>query len=101
MVEKTYDLKNEIEARELFDLQAEKIKNLKKELDDCIQTLISVSILANGDENIVIGNFVDSRLSKFAKTHENVTKYIEKVTGKNIDVVLAENAALEEVEGDL
>lgn len=36
MVEKTYDLKNEIEARELFDLQAEKIKNLKKELDDCI-----------------------------------------------------------------
>lgn len=92
---KTYDLKNEIEARELFDLQAEKIKNLKKELDDCIQTLISVSILANGDENIVIGNFVDSRLSKFAKTHENVTKYIEKVTGKNIDVVLAENAALE------
>ncbi|MGF2048154.1 hypothetical protein ACQUET_05365 [Lactococcus lactis] len=98
---KTYDLKNEIEARELFDLQAEKIKNLKKELDDCIQTLISVSILANGDENIVIGNFVDSRLSKFAKTHENVTKYIEKVTGKNIDVVLAENAALEEAEGDL
>ncbi|MDT2932411.1 MazG nucleotide pyrophosphohydrolase domain-containing protein [Lactococcus lactis] len=98
---KTYDLKNEIEARELFDLQAEKIKNLKKELDDCIQTLISVSILANGDENIVIGNFVDSKLSKFAKTHKNVTKYIEKVTGKNIDVVLAENAALEEAEGDL
>lgn len=98
---KTYDLKNEIEARELFDLQVEKIKNLKKELDDCIQTLISVSILANGDENIVIGNFVDSKLSKFAKTHENVTKYIEKVTGKNIDVVLAENAALEEAEGDL
>ena len=98
---KTYDLKNEIEARELFDLQAEKIKNLKKELDDCIQTLISVSILANGDENIVIGNFVDSKLSKFDKTHENVTKYIEKVTGKNIDVVLAENAALEEAEGDL
>ncbi len=32
MVEKTYDLKNEIEARELFDLQAEKIKNLKKSL---------------------------------------------------------------------
>lgn len=95
MVEKTYDLKNEIEARELFDLQAEKINNLKKELDDCIQTLITISILANGDENIVIGNFVDSRLSKFAKTHENVTKYIEKVTGKNIDVVLAENAVLE------
>ncbi|WP_311926915.1 hypothetical protein [Lactococcus lactis] len=49
----------------------------------------------------MIGNFVDSKLSKFAKTHENVTKYIEKVTGKNIDVVLAENVALEEAEGDL
>ncbi|MEI3639464.1 hypothetical protein RMN8G_05195 [Lactococcus cremoris] len=56
---------------------------------------MTISILANGDENIVIGNFVDSKLSKFAKTHENVTKYIEKETGKNIDVVLAENAALE------
>ncbi|NYZ58384.1 hypothetical protein EO246_04010 [Lactococcus lactis] len=60
-----------------------------------MQTLITISILANGDENIVIGNFVDSRLSKLAKTHENVTKYIEKVTGKNIDIVLAENAELE------
>ena len=73
-------------------LSAEK---LQEELESCIQTLITISILANGDENIVIGNFVDSRLSKLAKTHENVTKYIEKVTGKNIDVVLAENAALE------
>lgn len=71
------------------------VEKLQEELDSCIQTLISVSVLANGDENIVIGNFVDSRLSKLAKTHENVTKYIEKVTGKNIDVVLAENAALE------
>ncbi|KAF6605132.1 hypothetical protein HFD15_13910 [Lactococcus sp. EKM203L] len=61
---------------------------------------MSISILANDDENIVIGNFVDSRLPKFAKTHENVTKYIEKVTGKNIDVVLAENAALEALEGE-
>ncbi|WP_372757739.1 hypothetical protein [Lactococcus lactis] len=77
------------------------IEKLQEELESCIQTLISVSILANGDENIVIGNFVDSRLSKLAKTHENVTKYIEKVTGKNIDIVLAENAALEEAEGDL
>ena len=72
-----------------------KVEKLQEELESCIQTLISVSILANGDENIVIGNFVDSRLSKLAKTHENVTKYIEKVTGKNIDVVLAENASLE------
>lgn len=71
------------------------VEILQEELESCIQTLISVSILANGDENIVIGNFVDSKLSKLAKTHENVTKYIEKVTGKNIDVVLAENAALE------
>lgn len=71
------------------------VDKLEEELESCIQTLISISILANGDENIVIGNFVDSRLSKLAKTHENVTKYIEKVTGKNIDVVLAENAALE------
>lgn len=71
------------------------VEKIQEELESCIQTLISVSVLANGDENIVIGNFVDSRLSKLAKTHENVTKYIEKVTGKNIDVVLAENAALE------
>ncbi|WP_396443344.1 hypothetical protein [Lactococcus lactis] len=76
------------------------VEKLQEELDSCIQTLISVSILANGDENIVIGNFVDSRLSKLAKTHENVTKYIERVTGKNIDVVLAENAALEALEGE-
>lgn len=71
------------------------IEKMQEELESCIQTLISVSILANGDENIVIGNFVDSRLSKLAKTHQNVTDYIERVTGKSIDVVLAENAALE------
>ncbi|NRD17800.1 hypothetical protein HRD65_09960 [Lactococcus lactis subsp. lactis] len=71
------------------------VEKLQEELESCIQTLITISILANGDENIVIGNFVDSRLSKLAKTHENVTKYIEKATGKKIDVVLAENAALE------
>ena len=71
------------------------VEKLQEELESCIQTLITISILANGDENIVIGNFVDSRLSKLAKNHENVTKYIEKVTGKNIDVVLAENTALE------
>lgn len=71
------------------------VEKLQEELESCIQTLITISILANGDENIVIGNFVDSRLSKLAKNHENVTKYIEKVTGKKIDIVLAENAALE------
>lgn len=77
------------------DTDEKTVEKLQEELESCIQTLITVSILANGDENIVIGNFVDSRLSKLAKTHENVTKYIEKATGKNIDVVLAENAALE------
>ncbi|WP_230315124.1 hypothetical protein [Lactococcus lactis] len=81
----------------LYSVSTDKlsVEKLQEELESCIQTLITISILANGDENIVIGNFVDSRLSKLAKTHENVTKYIEKVTGKNIDVVLAENAALE------
>lgn len=101
MVEKTYDLKNEIEARELFDLQAEKIKNLKKELDDCIQTLIEASAAANITQDIVVGNLVDIKLADLAKTHKLAVDYIEKVTGKNIDVVLAENAALEEAEGDL
>ncbi|MDG4984379.1 hypothetical protein OGZ51_09510 [Lactococcus lactis] len=76
------------------------VEKLQEELESCIQTLISVSILASGDENIVIGNFVDSRLSKLAKTHENVTNYIEKVTGKNINVILAENEALEALEGE-
>ena len=101
MVEKKYDLKNEIEARELFDLQAEKINNLKKELDDCIQTLIEASAAANITQDIVVGNLVDRKLADLAKTHKLAVDYIEKVTGKNIDVVLAENAALEEAEGDL
>ena len=43
------------------------VEKLQEELESCIQTLITISILANGDENIVIGNFVDSRLSKLAK----------------------------------
>ncbi|MEQ7202147.1 hypothetical protein [Lactococcus lactis] len=98
---KTYDLRNEIEARELFDLQAEKIKNLKKELDSCIQTLIEASAAATITQDIVVGNLVDRKLADLAKTHKLAVDYIEKVTGKNIDVVLAENAALEEAEGDL
>lgn len=101
MSEKTYDLRNEIEARELFDLQAEKIKNLKKELDSCIQTLIEASAAATITQDIVVGNLVDRKLADLAKTHKLAVDYIEKVTGKNIDVVLAENAALEEAEGDL
>lgn len=97
---KTYDLKNEIEARELFYLQAEKINNLKKELD-CIQTLIEASAAANITQDIVVGNLVDRKLADLAKTHKLAVDNYEKVTGKNIDVVLAENAALEEAEGNL
>lgn len=88
-----HEMLNEIE--QAIDTDKLSVEKLQVELESCIQTLITISILANGDENIVIGNFVDSRLSKLAKNHENVTKHIEKVTGKNIDVVLAENAALE------
>ncbi|MRM59619.1 hypothetical protein GJI76_12450 [Lactococcus lactis subsp. cremoris] len=77
------------------------MKNLKKELDDCIQTLIEASVAANITQDIVVGNLVDRKLADLAKTHKFAVDYIEKVTGKNIDVVLAENAALEEAEGDL
>ncbi|MDN5425853.1 MAG: hypothetical protein L0K97_08915, partial [Lactococcus lactis] len=76
-------------------------ETLKKELDVCIRILIEASAAANVTQDIVVGNLVDRKLADLAKTHENVTKYIEKATGKNIDVVLAENAALEEAEGDL
>lgn len=78
-----------------------KAEKTKEELESCIQTLIEASAAANVTQDIVVGNLVDRKLADLAKTHENVTKYIEKVTGKNIDVVLAENAALEEAEGDL
>ncbi|MCT3143462.1 hypothetical protein D8M10_08160 [Lactococcus lactis subsp. lactis bv. diacetylactis] len=77
------------------------MKNLKKELDDCIQTLIEASVAANITQDIVVGNLVDRKLADLAKTHKLAVDYIEKVTGKNIDVVLADNAALEEAEGDL
>ena len=70
------------------------VEKLQEELESCIQTLIEASAAATITQDIVVGNIVDRKLSKLAKTHENVTKYIEKVTGKNIDVVLAENAAL-------
>ncbi|MBR8674846.1 hypothetical protein GRR92_10835 [Lactococcus lactis subsp. lactis] len=77
------------------------MKNLKKELDNCIQTLIEASVAANITQDIVVGNLVDRKLADLAKTHKLAVDYIEKVTGNNIDVVLAENAALEEAEGDL
>ena len=76
-------------------------ETLKKELDDCIQTLIEASAAATLTQDIVVGNLVDRKLADLAKTHKLAVDYIEKVTGKNIDVVLDENAALEEDEGDL
>lgn len=91
----------EIRVEELKDfnskiLQAElKNQGLKKELDSCIQTLIEASVAASITQDIVVGNLVDRKLANLAKTHKFAVDYIEKVTGKNIDVVLAENAALE------
>ena len=73
-------------------LSAEK---LQEELESCIQTLIEASAAANITQDIVVGNLVDRKLADLAKTHKLAVDYIEKVTGKKIDVVLAENAALE------
>ncbi|KSU11083.1 hypothetical protein [Lactococcus lactis] len=91
----------EIRVEELKDfnskiLQAElKNKELKKELDSCIQTLIEASVAASITQDIVVGNLVDKKIADLAKTHKLAVDYVEKVTGKNIDVVLAENAELE------
>lgn len=71
------------------------IEKLQEELESCIQTLIEASVAANITQDIVVGNLVDKKLADLAKTHKLAVDYIEKVTGKNIDVVLAENAALE------
>lgn len=71
------------------------VEKLQKELESCIQTLIEASVAATITQNIVVGNLVDRKLANLAKTHKLAVDYIEKVTGKNIDVVLAENAALE------
>jgi hypothetical protein len=106
MIQKIRDEKTQLVTREEF-LQVHKEKlssermaaGFQEELESCIQSLITISIIANGDENIVIGNFVDSKLSKLAKTHQNVTDYIERTTGKNIDVVLPENTTLAAPEG--
>lgn len=77
------------------------VEKLQEELESCIQTLIEASVAATITQDIVVGNLVDRKLADLAKTHKFAVDYIEKVTGKNIDVVLAENAALEEAEGDL
>ncbi|PAK65871.1 hypothetical protein B8W94_13720 [Lactococcus lactis] len=60
-----------------------------------MQTLIEASVAATITQDIVVGNLVDRKLADLSKTHKLAVDYIEKVTGKNIDVVLAENAALE------
>ncbi|MDM7651145.1 hypothetical protein QUF05_05595 [Lactococcus lactis] len=71
------------------------VEKLQEELESCIQTLIEASVAATITQDIVVGNLVDRKLADLAKTHKLAVDYIEKVTGKNIDVVLAENAALE------
>jgi len=91
----------EIRIKELKDFNSTilqvKLENqkLQKQLDSCIQTLIEASASATITQDIVVGNLVDRKLADLAKTHKLAVDYIEKVTGKNIDVVLAENAALE------
>jgi len=76
------------------------VEKLQEELESCIQTLIEASAAANITQDIVVGNLVDRKLADLAKTHKLAVDYIEKVTGKNIDVVLAENAALEAEEDE-
>ncbi|MDM7537516.1 hypothetical protein QUD55_08525 [Lactococcus lactis] len=76
------------------------VEKLQEELESCIQTLIEASAAANITQDIVVGNLVDRKLADLAKTHKLAVDYIEKVTGKNIDVVLAENAALETEEDE-
>ncbi len=71
------------------------VEKLQEELESCIQTLIEASVAATITQDIVVGNLVDRKLADLAKTHKLAVDYIEKVTGKNIDVVLAENASLE------
>ncbi len=76
------------------------VEKLQEELESCIQTLIEASVAANITQDIVVGNLVDRKLADLAKTHKLAVDYIEKVTGKNIDVVLAENAAFETEEDE-
>ncbi|UBU73670.1 hypothetical protein [Lactococcus lactis] len=76
------------------------VEKLQEKLESCIQTLIEASAAATIMQDIVVGNLVDRKLADLAKTHKLAVDYIEKVTGKNIDVVLAENAALEAEEDE-
>ena len=81
-----------------MDIVNKTVEKLQKELESCIQTLIEASVAANITQDIVVGNIVDRKLADLAKTNKLAVDYIEKVTGKNIDVVMAENVALEEEE---
>ena len=82
------------------DTDSLSVEKLQEELESCIQTLIEASVAATITQDIVVGNLVDRKLADLAKTHKLAVDYIEKVTGKKIDVVLAENAALEAEEDE-
>ena len=88
-----HEMLNEIE--QAIDTDKLSVEKLQEEVESCIQTLIEASVAATITQDIVVGNLVDRKLADLAKTHKLAVDYIEKVTGKNIDVVLAENAALE------
>ena len=92
------DMLDDIEQSSTTDKLS--VEKLQDELESCIQTLIEVSVAATIVQDIVVGNLVDRKLADLAKTHKLAVDYIEKVTGKNIDVVLAENAALEAEEDE-
>ena len=81
-----------------MDIVNKTVEKLQEELESCIQTLIKVSVAANITQDIVVGNLVDRKLVDLAKTNKLAVDYIEKVTGKDIDVVMAENVAFEEEE---
>lgn len=89
---------NEIE--QAIDTDKLSVENLQEELESCIQILIEASVAANITQDIVVGNLVDRKLADLAKTHKLAVDYIEKVTGENIDTVLAENAAIEKGENN-
>ena len=81
-----------------MDIVNKTVEKLQEELESCIQTLIEASAAANITQDIVVGNIVDRKLADLAKTNKLAVDYIEKVTGKDIDVVMAENVALEAIE---
>ncbi|WP_223804691.1 MULTISPECIES: hypothetical protein [Lactococcus] len=87
------DLENATTLKALRELE-----EVKKERDELIHTLIYISAAANINQNIVEGNIADSKLAELAKTQKNAADYIEKVTGRNIEDVLAENEALAAIE---